>query len=89
METVLIIYVVWNVVTFLMMGIDKQKAKKDKWRISESALLTSAFAMGGVGSMMGSYVFRHKTNKMKFKILLPLSIIFNGFIMYLILTMCI
>lgn len=70
-------YGIWNLITFLTMGLDKWKAKRGSWRISEGTLLLMAFFMGGVGSMLGAHVFRHKTQKIKFKILLPLSLIVN------------
>lgn len=74
----LIGYILWNIITFALMGVDKYKAQHDKWRISETTLLLTAFAMGGVGSLAGSQVFRHKTRKMKFKILLPIAICCNA-----------
>ena len=73
----LIILLVWNVVTFLLMGIDKFKSAKGYWRIKESTLLVSAFVMGGFGSLFGSYFFRHKSKKMKFLVLLPIALVFN------------
>lgn len=81
---IIILYLVWNVITFSIMGIDKYKAEHHKWRISESTLILVAFAMGGVGSILGSYFFRHKTQKMKFKILLPLAVFINAVIIYFI-----
>ncbi len=74
---VAIFYAIWNVVTFLMYGIDKLKAKKGGWRISEFTLIWCAFVMGGVGAFFGSKVFRHKTQKKKFQILLPTAFLFN------------
>lgn len=78
------VYVIWNIFTFLIMGLDKYKAKHDKWRISENVLLFTAFAFGGMGALIGSQVFRHKTQKMKFKLLLPLSVLVNWAAIYLI-----
>lgn len=75
--SLLIIYALWNIVIFLLMGVDKYKAQHDKWRISETTLLITAFAMGGVGSVMGGQIFRHKTRKRKFKILLPAALCCN------------
>ena len=71
------ILVLWNLITFSMYGIDKRKAKKNKWRISESALITCAFLMGGVGALLGMSIFRHKTQHLKFKLLIPLAVIIN------------
>ncbi len=72
-----IIFILWNILTFAMMGIDKVKAKKGQWRISEATLLISAFLFGGIGSLCGSFIFRHKTQKWKFKMLLPIAVIVN------------
>ncbi len=60
-----------NAVSFLLMLIDKQKAKKKKWRIRESTLLLSAAAGGSLGSLAGMYLFRHKTLHPKFTIGVP------------------
>ncbi|QHI72272.1 DUF1294 domain-containing protein [Aminipila terrae] len=77
MKYAIALYVIWNIITFSMMGIDKYKAKNNKWRISEATLLITAIFMGGIGSLTGSKFFRHKTQKIKFKILLPFSVLLN------------
>ena len=74
--------IIWNVVVFLTYGIDKLKAIKGSWRISEKALLTMAFLMGGVGAYLGMEIFRHKTKTTKFKVLVPIAIIVNIAILY-------
>ena len=84
MENLIYILIIWNVITFILMGADKYKAVHDKRRISESTLLTAAFAMGGVGGILGSLVFRHKTRKWKFRILLPAALLFNLSVIFLI-----
>ncbi|MBE6031085.1 MAG: DUF1294 domain-containing protein [Clostridiales bacterium] len=77
MKYVVIAIVIWNVVNFAMMGLDKQFAKKHKRRISEATLLGSAFVFGGIGSIFGMYLFRHKTKHLKFIILEPIAIAVN------------
>ena len=72
------VWAVWNLITFGMMGIDKYKAEHGKWRVSEKALLLSAFLMGAVGSLVGSRIFHHKTKKLKFRICLPLALAVNA-----------
>jgi uncharacterized membrane protein YsdA (DUF1294 family) len=67
----------WNVITFALYGIDKGRAKNNKWRISEAALISCAFLMGGIGSFLGMRLFRHKTKHMKFRLLVPLAVIVN------------
>ena len=77
MKLLILIMVVWNLITFAMMGIDKVRAKANKRRISEKTLLLSSFIMGAAGIAAGALVFHHKTRKLKFQILVPLSIIVN------------
>lgn len=84
MKELVYILALWNVGTFILMAVDKYKAIRRKWRISESALLTAAFAMGGFGSLLGSIVFRHKIRKWKFRILLPVAVLFNISLIFLI-----
>ena len=55
-----------NVVTFIAYGIDKYKAKKGKWRISEATLLLMAFVGGIIGAWLGMKAFHHKTMHKKF-----------------------
>lgn len=65
----IIIYIlIINLVGFMAMGIDKLKAKKDWWRIPEGSLLMIAILGGGIGSIIGMYIFRHKTKKLKFTV---------------------
>jgi len=60
-----------NVVTFIVYGIDKLKAKKGWWRIPEATLLTLAVIGGSIGAWCGMMVWRHKTKHLKFKIGVP------------------
>ena len=71
------LWLIWNLFTFLQMGMDKRKAVREKQRISEKTLLLSAFFMGAVGSGAGMLVFHHKTKKWKFRILVPLALAVN------------
>ena len=64
-----------NIVTFLLYGIDKYKAKKGKWRISEATLLTMAAIGGSIGAWAGMRLWHHKTMHKKFKYGIPLIII--------------
>lgn len=61
-----------NLAGFLSMGIDKRKAQKGKWRISEKSLFLIALALGSAGSILGMYTFRHKTRHKSFVIGMPL-----------------
>ncbi len=50
-----------NAAAFLMYGMDKQKAKRRKWRIPEATLLGIAAAGGSIGAWIGMKTFHHKT----------------------------
>ncbi len=75
MQNVVIYLIIINIVGFLAMYIDKQKAKRGKWRIPENTLLIITVLGGGVGTIAGMYTFRHKTQKPKFTIGLPTILI--------------
>ena len=64
-----------NVVTFFMYGIDKLKAKRSKWRISEATLLWMAVIGGSIGAWLGIKIWHHKTMHKKFKYGVPAIII--------------
>ena len=64
-----------NIATFLLYGIDKYKAKKGKWRISEATLLTMATIGGSIGAWAGMRLWHHKTMHKKFKYGIPVIII--------------
>lgn len=66
-----------NVVAFFMYGLDKRRAVKHQWRISEAALLGIAFCGGSVGALLGMKIFHHKTKHWKFKILVPLFLLLH------------
>lgn len=78
-EDVMIYYIilVWNIFTMFLYGIDKLRARKHKWRISETALIVPAFLFGGFGAIVGMVLFNHKTSKMKFRLLVPLAFLMN------------
>ena len=64
-----------NSLTFLLYGIDKYKAKKGRWRISEATLLTMAAIGGSIGTWAGMRTWHHKTMHKKFKYGIPVIII--------------
>ena len=68
---IIIILLVINVITFLTYGIDKWKAKHDKWRISEATLLLLAVFGGSIGAWLGMKAWHHKTMLPKFKYGVP------------------
>ena len=97
MNEVLLYYlIVINIVTFLVYGIDKWKAKqgsscrrasdhRSSGRISECTLLILAVIGGSIGASLGMKVWRHKTQHKKFKYGLPLILLAQIALIYLIL----
>ena len=71
----LILLALINLVTFIIYGLDKRKAKKRKMRYSESFLIGLAVFGGSIGALVAVYTFRHKTKHKKFTIGLPLILI--------------
>lgn len=71
-QNIIIILTIINIITFIVYGIDKQKAKKGCWRISEATLLLLAAIGGSIGAWCGMMIWRHKTKHWKFKIGVPL-----------------
>lgn len=74
-QIAVIYLIVINILGFLIMGLDKHKAKMAERRIPENTLFMFTILGGGVGTIAGMYVFHHKTKKMKFKVGMPLVLI--------------
>ena len=64
-----------NAAAFLLMLVDKLKAKKNRWRIPERTLFGSALLGGSIGALLGMYTFRHKTKHLKFTLGIPAILI--------------
>ena len=72
MKYLLIYLLTVNAAGFLLMLVDKYKARKKLWRIPEATLMGVAAIGGSIGSLAGMYTFRHKTKHPKFTIGIPL-----------------
>lgn len=75
MEYIFIYILIINILAFCLYGIDKWKAVRGAWRLSEMTLLLAAFLGGAAGAFLGMRIFHHKTRHWKFKILVPLFLI--------------
>ena len=64
-----------NAVAFLLMLVDKLKARKNRWRIPERTLFGSALLGGSIGAILGMYTFRHKTRHLSFTLGMPAILI--------------
>lgn len=81
-EIWVLIYVIWNLLTFLIMAADKIKAKNGRRRIPESTLFTLALLMGAVGIYGALKIFRHKTKHHRFTLGIPLLIGLNAILLF-------
>ena len=70
-KVITIVIVLMNLITFIAYGIDKYKAKHNKWRIPEFTLILFAVLGGSIGAILGMHFFHHKTKKPKFFIGVP------------------
>lgn len=75
---------IWNLLVFMIYGIDKSKAKRGAWRIPEKYLLSFAFLCGGFGAWLAGVTFHHKTRKWYFKTVWFLGIVTTLVTLYLI-----
>ena len=76
MKTVVLIWVLaWTLIAFLLMGLDKWKARHERRRIPERTLFLAALLGGSAGALAGMYLFRHKTKHRAFTVGLPLLLL--------------
>lgn len=67
--------VIVNIAGFVIMGVDKKRAVRGAWRISEASLFAAALAGGSLGCILGMQHFRHKTKRWYFKYGMPAILI--------------
>ena len=73
-------FIVINLLTFLLYGLDKYKAVRQEWRIPERILLLMAFLGGAFGALFAMRIFRHKTRKGRFRLMIPLFCLLWGYV---------
>lgn len=87
MQIVFLALLLINAVGLLLMLIDKEKARRHRWRISEATLFTVALLGGSVGILLGMYAFRHKTKHLRFTIGVPVillaQLVLAGYLLFL------
>ena len=87
MKLLLYYLLIINAAGFLLMLVDKWKAKKNRWRVRESTLLIVAALGGSIGSLAGMYLFRHKTQHLKFTLGVPLILAAQCFVVVLVMAL--
>lgn len=85
-KNILLYILAINLFGFFIMWLDKRKAKKGSWRIPEKTLFIITALGGGIGTIIGMYTFRHKTQKLNFVIGFPFITILEiiGIIWYFV-----
>lgn len=78
-----------NLISFAMMGIDKDRAIRHRWRIPEKSLFLSALLGGSMGALLGMYLFRHKTKHATFVYGMPAILLLQLISFYCILCLTI
>ena len=82
---ILLVYLLLiNAAGFLLMLVDKYKAKRNLWRIPEATLMGVAAMGGSIGAIAGMKLFRHKTKHPKFYIGLPVILALQIVLVYLL-----
>ena len=64
-----------NLAAFGLMGVDKGRARRGKWRVPEKTLFLPVALGGGLGGVLGMRVFRHKTRHLAFRLGFPLLLV--------------
>ncbi len=80
MKYLLMYLLIINAAGFLLMLVDKWKARHGRWRIPEATLMGIAALGGSVGSLLGMYTVRHKTKHIKFTVGIPVILIAQIFL---------
>ena len=86
MKPLLVYLLIINALGFLLMLVDKYKAKKNLWRIPEVTLIGVALLGGSIGSLWGMYLVRHKTKHLKFTIGIPIILAVQVILLVLCIT---
>ena len=81
-------FITINALGFLLMLVDKHKARKNRWRIPEATLMGVAVLGGSIGSLIGMYTVRHKTKHPKFTVGIPLILIVQLTAAYFVYRYC-
>ena len=83
-ELLVVYFIVLNILGFIIMGVDKRKAIRHAFRIPEATLFIIALIGGSLGSILGMYFFHHKTRKWYFAYGMPLILVLQLILLYLL-----
>ena len=85
LTAICVMLLVMNLLAFALMGIDKVKAKRGAWRITEKTLFLVTALFGGLGGTLGMTFFRHKTKHWYFKLGFPALLVIQIVLLALLL----
>lgn len=85
LTAICVMLLVMNLLAFALMGIDKAKAKRGAWRITEKTLFLVTALFGGLGGTLGMIFFRHKTKHWYFKLGFPALLVIQIVLLALLL----
>ena len=85
LNAICVMLLVMNLLAFALMGIDKAKAKRGAWRITEKTLFLVTALFGGLGGTLGMTFFRHKTKHWYFKLGFPALLVIQSVLLALLL----
>lgn len=80
----LVMLIFWNLITCLMVMLDKRRARRGKWRIRERSFFLGSLLFGAAGVLIGMYMFHHKTRHRSFAFGIPSLFIGNLTCLYLL-----
>lgn len=72
MELIILFLLFMNILGFVLMFSDKRRARRGDWRIRERTLFLTAVFGGSLGSILGMWLFHHKTKRWYFVLGMPL-----------------
>ncbi len=87
LELLVVVLVVLNAASFALFGIDKRRASRGAWRISEATLIGSGAVCGTIGAWAGVVAFRHKTRKPRFLLRLAGATLLDAAVLVVVTTM--
>ena len=81
-QFILSYFIFINVFTFIAFGVDKWRARHNRWRISEATLFLLAILGGSIGALLGMHVWHHKTKHLHFIIGIPLIMLLQVILIF-------
>lgn len=84
MKGLYIYLAIMNMIALIMMGIDKQRSVRHRWRIPERALFSAALLGGSLGELMGMWLFWHKIRNKLFAVGLPVLVMLHIVLLFVV-----